>query len=80
MKRGRAWIAAVAIFVSLTLALSACSGVKGLQSSTTGAPTMQSETSVQADQQADEVDRLLQDLENNLRSTDTLPDATLLNR
>ncbi len=80
MKRGRARIAVVVIFVSLTLALPACSGLKGLRSSPMGTPTVQSETSVQADQQADEVDRLLQDLENSLRSTDTLPDATVLNR
>jgi len=80
MERGRAWIAAVVVFVSLALALSACSGLKGLRSSPMGAPTVQSETSAQADQQADEVDRLLQDLENSLRSTDTLPDATVFNR
>lgn len=80
MSRSRAFLGAVVIAASLSLALPGCSGVRGSRSFPYGAPQTPPQAGVQVEQQADEVDRLLQDLDSSLRSTDTLLDVPDLSR
>lgn len=71
---------AAVIAVSLSLALPGCSGVKGSRSVPPGEPQNPSQAGFQVEQQANEVDRLLQELDNRLHSTDTLLDVPELSR
>lgn len=80
MTRSRAFVGAVVIAAGLCLALPGCSGVKGGRSVPPGEPTDLSQAGAQVEQQGDEVDRLLQELDSSLRSTDTLLDVPELNR
>ena len=77
MDRRRSWLVAVVLACSLAVGLTGCATLQRSQSPGQAAPAA---ISAQTDPMVSEIDRLLQGMDNDLRSTDTLSDIPALTR
>ncbi len=77
MDRKRSWLVAVVLACSLAVELTGCAPLQRSQLPGQAAPAV---ISAQTDPMVSEIDRLLQGMDNDLRSTDTLSDTPALTR